>query len=125
MYAVVNVANRLALAGRSGQSLGKRVLDIRLESAADGIVVGVGPAFAREVVHVLDQFMMLGCLRPLWDPERRTFADGLMSTRVVSNSLRWAKVRMFTANAPTPSTHSRIWTSLLVDPPRASTSGSR
>ena len=89
VYGIVNFANRVVLAGSSGQSLGKRVLDIRLESAADGMVVGVGSAFAREVVHVLDQFMFLGYLRPLWDPERRTFADGLMRTRVVNSSLRW------------------------------------
>lgn len=85
----IDQSSRRSSTAQSGQSLSKRVLDIRLESATDTMVVGVGSTFAREIVHVLDQFMFLGYLRPLWDPERRTFADGLMGTRVVSDSLRW------------------------------------
>ena len=70
--------------GRSGQSLGKRVLGMRLVGAATGQPVGFGRAVWRQVAHLLDGLpLLLGYLWPLWDERRQTFADKLCSTLVV------------------------------------------
>ena len=70
--------------GRSGQSLGKRMLGMRLVGAATGQPVGFGRAVCRQVAHLLDGLpLSLGYLWPLWDERRQTFADKLCSTLVV------------------------------------------
>lgn len=94
VQAVVWVANRWAVQGRTGQSLGKRVLGIRLADArgaggADGPAgpvggpVGRGRTVGRELAHVLDWPGPLGFMWPLWDPLRQTFADKVTGTVVV------------------------------------------
>jgi uncharacterized RDD family membrane protein YckC len=70
--------------GRSGQSIGKRMLGTRLVGAATGRPVGVGRALGRHVAHVLDGVpLALGYLWPLWDERRQTFADKVCGTLVV------------------------------------------
>lgn len=78
-----SLLNRWIRAGRTGQSLGKRLLGIRLLSEQTDGPVGVGNAFLRDLVHLLDALPGLGFLWPLWDPHRQTFADKLMRTVVV------------------------------------------
>jgi uncharacterized RDD family membrane protein YckC len=78
------VYNVGVLQGRSGQSLGKRLLGIRLVAATTGQPVGLGLLIARQFVHILDALpCYLGFLWPLWDRENRTFADMILDTRVV------------------------------------------
>jgi uncharacterized RDD family membrane protein YckC len=70
--------------GRTGQSLGKRVLGIRLVRARDGRPVGVALALARALLHGIDAMpLLLGYLRPLWHSRRQTFTDSLLDTVVV------------------------------------------
>lgn len=97
LQVLVWVANRWVVQGRTGQSVGKRVLGIRLADArglgALGSVAGAaGPAggpvgggrtVGRELAHVLDWPGSLGYLWPLWDPLRQTFADKVTGTVVV------------------------------------------
>jgi uncharacterized RDD family membrane protein YckC len=79
------IYNRWVLAGRTGQSVGKRVLKIFLISDETGRPIGVLNAFLRDLVHILDGFAYIGYLWPLWDEKRQTFADKLMRTIVVGS----------------------------------------
>ena len=76
------VYNRWIVAGRTGQSLGKRVLNIKLVAEATGQPIGALNAFLRDLVHILDSIAYIGYLWPLWDDKRQTFADKLMKTVV-------------------------------------------
>jgi uncharacterized RDD family membrane protein YckC len=70
--------------GRSGQSLGKRVLGIQLIAVDTGQPVGVGRSFGRQVAHLIDGLpLALGYLWPLWDERHQTFADKMCGTLVV------------------------------------------
>jgi len=78
------IYNRCIQAGRTGQSLGKRTLHLRLISESTGEPIGGGMAFARDICHILDSLACyIGWLFPLWDAKRQTFADKIISTVVV------------------------------------------
>ena len=78
------VYNRAIQAGRTGQSLGKRTLHLRLISESTGEPIGAGMAFARDICHILDSLACyIGWLFPIWDAKRQTFADKIISTVVV------------------------------------------
>ena len=76
------IYNRWIVAGRTGQSLGKRVLKIKLVAEATGQPIGALNAFLRDLLHILDGIAYIGYLWPLWDEKRQTFADKLMKTVV-------------------------------------------
>ena len=79
------IYNRCILAGRTGQSLGKRTLHMRLIGDQTGEPIGAGMAFARDICHILDSLACyIGWLFPLWDAKRQTFADKIISTVVIS-----------------------------------------
>ena len=50
----VQIYNRWILGGRTGQSWGKRALNLRLLSDKTGEPIGAGMAFARDICHLLD-----------------------------------------------------------------------
>jgi uncharacterized RDD family membrane protein YckC len=77
------IYNRWMVAGRTGQSWGKRVTKITLISEQTGQPIGPLNAFLRDLLHILDGFAYVGYLWPLWDDKRQTFADMLMRTIVV------------------------------------------
>jgi uncharacterized RDD family membrane protein YckC len=77
------IYNRWITAGRTGQSLGKRVIKISLISEATGQPIGALNAFLRDLVHILDGIAYVGYLWPLWDEKRQTFSDKIMKTIVV------------------------------------------
>lgn len=70
--------------GRTGYTLGKGILGIKLIDEAGGQPIGGGMAFVRQLCHILDSFCYLGYLWPLWDPKRQTFADKIMKTVVIN-----------------------------------------
>jgi uncharacterized RDD family membrane protein YckC len=72
------IYNRWIVAGRTGQSLGKRVARIALVSEDSGRPIGSVNAFLRDLVHILDGFAYVGYLWPLWDERRQTFADKIV-----------------------------------------------
>lgn len=76
--------NRWFLAGRTGQSLGKKAVGLTMQREADGQPLGVWMAFVRDLAHYVDGFFYLGYLWPIWDPKRQTFSDKLTKTVVVS-----------------------------------------
>ena len=75
--------NRVIRQGRTGQSIGKSALHLRLVSATTGLPVGPGLALGREFAHLADGIADLGYLWPLWDSWKQTFADKICSTLVV------------------------------------------
>lgn len=78
------IYNRFILGGRTGQSLGKRVLKIKFVAEDTNQPVGALNAFVRDLCHILDSgAFYIGYLWPLWDEKRQTFADKLMKTVVV------------------------------------------
>ena len=78
------IYNRCIQAGRTGQSLGKKTLRLRLLSEKTGEPIGAGMAFARDICHILDSLACyIGWLFPIWDAKRQTFADKIVRTIVI------------------------------------------
>ncbi|MBB5856229.1 RDD family protein [Amycolatopsis umgeniensis] len=78
------IYNRWIQMGTTGQSLGKKVLKIKLVREADGQPIGPLMAFVRDLCHNLDGWVCgLGYLWPLWDQKKQTFADKILSTVVL------------------------------------------
>lgn len=70
--------------GSTGQSIGKKVLKIKLVDANTGQTIGAGKAFLREICHAADSAIcVLGYLWPLWDVKKQTWADKICDTLVV------------------------------------------
>jgi uncharacterized RDD family membrane protein YckC len=79
------IYNRVIQMGRTGQSWGKQVLNLRLVRMADGQPMGAGMCFVRDLAHILDALpCYIGYLWPIWDARRQTFADKVMNTVVLS-----------------------------------------
>ena len=70
--------------GRTGYTIGKGILGIKLISEQTGQPIGAGKAFLRQLCHILDGFFYLGYLWPLWDAKKQTFADKIMTTIVIN-----------------------------------------
>jgi len=72
--------------GTTGQSFGKKAVNIRLVREQDGQPIGFGLAVVRRIAHVLDEIVCcVGFLWPLWDAKKQTFADKIMTTVVVKS----------------------------------------
>jgi len=70
--------------GRTGYSLGKQVVGIKLIKERTGEPVGGWLAFGRQILHAADQALCyLGYLWPLWDDKKQTFADKIVQSVVV------------------------------------------
>ncbi|MFD9444707.1 RDD family protein [Streptomyces sp. NPDC060006] len=70
--------------GTTGQSIGKRWMDIRLVSERTGQPVGFGKAIVYEVAQILDALPLgVGYLWPLIDKKQQTFSDKLLHTLAV------------------------------------------
>jgi uncharacterized RDD family membrane protein YckC len=76
--------NRWMIAGRTGQSLGKRVTKIRLIGEETKAPIGALNAFVRDLVHILDGLTVVGYLWPRWDDNKQTFGDKIMKTLVIN-----------------------------------------
>lgn len=70
--------------GRTGYTVGKGVLGIKLIKQDTGQPMGAGLSFVRQIAHIVDAIpCYLGYLWPLWDSKRQTFADKIMGTVVI------------------------------------------
>lgn len=83
----------LVLQGLTGQTPGRRVMGVAVVRATpEGLPLDERPGVVRSVgrwlAHLLDAILLIGYLRPLWNRERRTFADSLAGTVVVRRP-RW------------------------------------
>jgi uncharacterized RDD family membrane protein YckC len=70
--------------GKTGYTVGKGVVGIKLVSEATGQPLGPGMAFVRYLCHFVDSAACdIGYLWPLWDQKRQTFADKIISSIVI------------------------------------------
>ncbi|MET8677813.1 RDD family protein [Streptomyces sp. NPDC004647] len=77
---------QLVQEGRTGQTIGKKALGIRLLREIDGQPLGVGMAFVRRLAHFLDSIAIyLGWLWPIWDAKKQTFADKVIGSVVIKS----------------------------------------
>jgi uncharacterized RDD family membrane protein YckC len=67
----------------TGRTLGKAAVGIRVVRERDGLPPGPAGGALRSLTHVLD-VTWFGCLRPLWNAERKTFSDEICGSIVVS-----------------------------------------
>lgn len=81
---VIYLWNTVFRQGRTGYSVGKQALGIKLIKEDSGQPMGAGMSFVRQIAHILDGLVCyIGYLWPLWDTKRQTFADKIMSTVVI------------------------------------------
>jgi uncharacterized RDD family membrane protein YckC len=80
--------NRWHIAGKTGQSLGKRISKITMIGEETNAPIGPRYALIRDLVHILDALTLVGYLWPLWDDKRQTFADQVMKTVVIEEGER-------------------------------------
>lgn len=66
-----------------GATPGKRIVGIAVVDDHEGRPIGIVGTLLRLLAHLLDAIAFIGYLRPLWHPERRTFADSIMGTVVI------------------------------------------
>jgi Mce-associated membrane protein len=94
------LVNRLLLPVVLGWSFGRALCGIAVVRR-DGAAVGAWGLLLRDLAHLLDTVSVVGWLWPLWDSQRRTFADMLMGTEVrrVEQDVALPKVRQWTAVA--------------------------
>jgi hypothetical protein len=89
--------NSVYMQGMTSQSLGKRLVGIRLATGVTQpggrqvlVVPGPGLCAGRLVAHLLDVLFFfpfcIGLLRPLWQREYKTFADSVCHTLVTSRT---------------------------------------
>lgn len=83
-YLAVLIVLMLMEAGPYGQTPGKHVLGIRVLDTS-GQTISKGAAVGRYFAKIVSSLpCYLGYLWPLWDPEKRTFHDMMLGTRVVT-----------------------------------------
>ncbi|GHI05495.1 hypothetical protein AQI88_11325 [Streptomyces cellostaticus] len=72
--------------GRTGQTVGKKVVGTRTLKEDTGQPLGGGMAFVRQLAHFLDGLpCYLGYLWPAWDAKRQTFSDKVCGSIVVKD----------------------------------------
>ena len=78
--------NQCLRQGRTGATLGKSVMAIRVVHA-DMLPIGGGLSFLRYLLNIVNGIpCYLGYLWPIWDEKNQTFADKIMSTYVIKAS---------------------------------------
>ena len=76
--------NRVFRMGRTGQSVGKKVIGLRLIDEKAGRPIGAWMCFLRELVSgVVNQVFYLAYLWMLWDPDKQTLGDKAVHSTVV------------------------------------------
>jgi uncharacterized RDD family membrane protein YckC len=74
--------------GRTGASIGKSAMGLRVIDGASGEPIGFMRSVIRQLAHVVDLLSLgVGYLWPLWDAKKQTFADKLASTVCVPAEL--------------------------------------
>jgi uncharacterized RDD family membrane protein YckC len=76
--------NRVIRQGRTGQSVGKSALHLKLVDARTYQPIGPGKALGRDLLRgIFDQACFLNSLWPLWDDQKQTWHDKVLNTYVV------------------------------------------
>lgn len=66
-----------------GVTPGKIVMGIAVVHERDARPIGLVRTTVRWLLHILDSILLIGYLRPLWNAQRKTFADSIMATVVL------------------------------------------
>ncbi|MBR7741938.1 RDD family protein [Phycicoccus sp. BSK3Z-2] len=83
MFAIL-LWNRVFRMGSTGQSVGKSWQGIVLIDAVTGVPIGPGRCFLRELVSgLVNQVVYLSSLWMLWDPDRQTVHDKVVTSAVI------------------------------------------
>jgi len=70
--------------GQYGQSPGMRMVGLKCISQTTGRPIGAGAGVLRWLAHIVDSIICyIGWLFPLWDKNRQTIGDKIMSTVVI------------------------------------------
>lgn len=78
------VVLQLVKMGNTGQTIGKKVVGLKVIKEDTGQPVGPGLAIGRQVCHVVDSLICyIGYLLPLWDAKKQTIADKIIGTVVL------------------------------------------
>ncbi|MER5862641.1 RDD family protein [Kitasatospora sp. NPDC002040] len=73
--------------GKTGQTPGRKMVNIRVVRETDGQPIGFGMAFVRQLCHIVDELVCcLGFLWPLWDAKKQTLSDKIVGTVVVKSN---------------------------------------
>lgn len=83
-FFAIHIWNRVVQQGRTGQSLGKRIVGLKVVSPDTGQLIGIGRTFGREVCAVIFNYVcFLNLLWPLWDERHQTWHDKVASDIVI------------------------------------------
>jgi len=70
--------------GNTGQTIGKKVIGLKVIKEQTGEPIGAGMSIVRQIAHFADSVVCyLGWLFPLWDAKRQTFADKIVTSVVI------------------------------------------
>ncbi len=76
--------NRVFRQGKTGQSVGKSALHIKLVDTTSYQPIGAGKSFLRDFLSgIFNNACFLNVLWPLWDDQNQTWHDKVMSTYVI------------------------------------------
>lgn len=73
----------VAMQAYVGATPGKLVVGIAVVRESDARPLGVVRTLLRWLAHLLDAILLIGYLRPLWHPKRKTFADSIVGSVVL------------------------------------------
>ena len=80
----IQVWNRIFKMGRTGQSVGKKVVGLKLIGTTTGQPIGAMQAFLRELLSsLINQLIYLSYLWMLWDDNKQTLADKVVNSTVI------------------------------------------
>lgn len=80
----IHLWNRVFKMGRTGQSVGKKAMGLKLIHEHSGEPIGAAAAFGREVLsQVINQIFFLSSLWMLWDDNKQTLHDKIVSSTVI------------------------------------------
>lgn len=80
----IQVWNRIFKMGRTGQSVGKKALGLKLVNEQTGQPIGAMQAFLRELLGgLINQVFYLSYLWMLWDDNKQTLADKVVHSTVI------------------------------------------
>ncbi|MEO6018884.1 MAG: RDD family protein [Knoellia sp.] len=80
----IQIWNRIFKMGRTGQSVGKKVMGLKLINEQTGQPIGALQSFLRELLGgIINQIVYLSYLWMLWDDNKQTLADKVVHSTVI------------------------------------------
>lgn len=80
----IQIWNRIFKMGRTGQSVGKKMLGLKLVNDQNGQPIGAMQSFLRELIGgLINQIVYLSYLWMLWDDNKQTLADKVVHSTVI------------------------------------------